>query len=250
MRSRCQAIHIKETSKIDEIFLAKTNDNIHKLNFIKKPVYKGDQKIYPTDKLKNVARPEIKNSVIVSSDGPRNSTLASIVSTFGFSSKDKNKRTCQSVIINKTKEYTPPIGNNVYFSDAAILSEGITNDRHQRIPEKDRYMPINDFLSQFFSQDDINNLELYHMLDIDYEKLEALKEKSLEFIDASSQAMIKMENVNSQELEQTEEVLIFFNKKLQELRENDINIQIFIQNIDKVVGIKYEKDGTRILFNK
>ena len=250
MRSRCPAIHIKETSKINELFLAKTNDNIHKLNFNKKPVFKGDIKTYPTDKLKNIARPETKHSIIVTNDTPRNSTLASIASTFGFGNKDKNKRACQSVMVSKTKEYTPPIGNNVYFSDNAILSEGICNDRHLRLPEKDRYMPINDFLSQLFSQDDINNLELYHMLDIDYEKLEALKEKSLEFIDASSHALIKMEDENHQDLEQTEEVLIFFNKKLQELRENDINIQIFIQNIDKVVGIKYEKDGTRILFNK
>jgi hypothetical protein len=98
-------------------------------------------------------------------------------------------------------------------------------------------MSMSTFLGQMTSIEDINNLELYHMLDIDYEKLEQLKKKSLEFIEASS-------NLNY------DQVLIFFNNKLQELRQNDINLQIFIQNIEKVRGIRYEKDGVKVYFKK
>ena len=234
MRPRNHCSHNKDSNGVEETFIARTNGTTG-VNFKTKPIFKGVKKSFITDSNKNALRPP-KTSLIVSEE----SSSRFFASLFGFSDTKKNKTS--STFIPRNQDYCPPIGENCYFSDKAVLSKGISPYRHLKLPEKESVMQMSSFLSQFNTQEDINNLELTHMLDIDYEKLEELKEKSLEFIDASTLSLETYVN------EGDEDILVFFTQKLQELRENDINIQIFIQNIEKVHGIKYEKDGARIYF--
>ena len=44
------------------------------------------------------------------------------------------------------------------------------------------------------------------------------------------------------------ELLLFFSQKLQELQSNEINLQIFVNNLEKVKGIGYSNNGMKIFF--
>ena len=189
---------------------------------------------------------------------------------FGGSSEseDKKKNSTTNIrnSINSLSHINVPnLGENIYFSNKGVITSGIFSDKNNPysynpnpfilnnntnnykytvIEHNTENKPMNvpNFLNQYFSQEDLDKLELSHMTDIDYEKLEELKEKSIEFIDATSHI------ANHDEDETSVSLAVFFNEKLNELKENEINMQIFIQNLDKVSGISYEKNGCRIYF--
>lgn len=230
MRSRIQSLYIKDINKVEEIILAKLDINDSKIGKLSnKPTFKGDKKVFITEE---IAKAEEEKRQIVEVDPNANKSV--FKKFFGFSSSDVPKVPPKEV---KTFEYYAYVGGNIYFSDNGVISDELMRNKTIKPLEKNKVMSMSTFLGQMTSIEDINNLELYHMLDIDYEKLEQLKKKSLEFIEASS-------NLNY------DQVLMFFNNKLQELRQNDINLQIFIQNIDRVRGIRYEKDGVKVYFKK
>ena len=243
MRHRSQAIYNKEFNLVEETFIA--NDKEKNLIIDKKPTFVGSNKTYPSDKfnksIKITSQP--KTSVI---DIP----ISSLASIFGLNKKNKTENLkSSSVFVNREEEFQPPIGNNAFFSDKANITTNIIQNRHLKPLEKEKYMPINQFLSQFVSQDDINKIELYHMLDIDYENLEILKAKCKEFKEASSHLNLKLNQGQSEEKGiNSSENTIFFEKILSELSKNEENIQKFIQNIDKVKGISYDKGGAKVYF--
>jgi len=47
-----------------------------------------------------------------------------------------------------------------------------------------------------------------------------------------------------------EELVIFFDQKLQEMRINEINLKIFVSNIEKVSGISYNTNGMNVYFKQ
>lgn len=257
LRPRSLTIYTKFPDEVHETFLAKQNheefiktlqefkqqsDNISvstnvtngsfNLSADKKPKFKGDKKKFPSEPFHK-------------SEKQRTSGFLS----GGFSLKNLLGRSSTTSTPQEIKPYSPPIGENVYFSDKAFLTAEFGKDRHLKQPEPILPMNIATFLGQYVTQDDLNHLELRDMTDIDNEKLEELKEKSVEFIDATSHMMLKQEESGDLDANQ-EELVMFFNEKLQELRANDINIQIFIQNLQHVTGISYEKNGARIYFKK
>jgi len=93
----------------------------------------------------------------------------------------------------------------------------------------------------------VRNLELQDVLDVDYEKLEELKYKATEFIDATS---ILMEEKQGIDIESESQLLKFFSQKLEEMLNNEINLQIFVNNIEKLRGVSYSNNGVKLYFKK
>lgn len=87
------------------------------------------------------------------------------------------------------------------------------------------------------------------ILDIDYEKLEELKIKATDFIDATSILIDEKEKLN-QNSQSEQDLVLFFSQKLQEMLNNEINLQIFVNNIEKVRGISYSNNGVKVYFQK
>lgn len=115
------------------------------------------------------------------------------------------------------------------------------------IEEHVQIMDLHKFLYQFKNEEEVRNLEIQDLLDIDYEKLEELKDKAKEFIDATS---IMIEEKAGQDTQSESDLLLFFSQKLQELLNNEINLQIFVNNLEKVKGISYSNNGIKVFFNK
>jgi len=81
------------------------------------------------------------------------------------------------------------------------------------IESYNQVIDFQNFLYQFKYEDEVQALEIQDLLDIDYEKLKELKVKALEFIDATSY-LIQEKNKES-EANAEEELVLFFNEKLQ-----------------------------------
>jgi len=109
-------------------------------------------------------------------------------------------------------------------------------------------MDLKTFFS-YYSEKDFEKLELNNLLDIDYEKLEELKCKAKEFIDATS-VLIAEKKAENKNTEEEEQLSIFFIKKLEEILENKLNIHRFVNNIEKVNTLSYSNNGIKVNFKK
>jgi hypothetical protein len=238
-RARFEVIYIKDPDQVKQIsqtklakekyyeFLKKTieiNTNLdnqeieNQIKNIPKPKYKGDIKTFPFFKEKKKENKSLRQSIFQS---------------LGFSSNKEEKS-------NNNKDYP------ILFNPKANIKEGFCKSSLKEIEVTQTPMKLDHFLGQFTNEKDMGSLELNQILDIDYAKLEILKNKALEFIDATSHVLENEKDKDSS----VEELVIFFNEKLQQIRANDINIQIFIQNLERVNGICYEPNGAKIVFKR
>jgi hypothetical protein len=83
----------------------------------------------------------------------------------------------------------------------------------------------------------------------------SLKAKAEEFTDATSTLLEdKLKNNNNSNdnvsTEAEEELMNFFMEKLNEMKQNEINVQIFIDNLERVKGISYSQNSTKIYYKK
>jgi hypothetical protein len=246
-RARFEVVYIKDPDQIKQInetklarekyhdFLKKTQEvnsnlenqdsNINSIDLenqiknIPKPKFKGDNKTFPFFKEKKKESKSIRQSIFQS---------------LGFSSNKEEKN------VSNEKEYP------ILFNSKATIKEGFSKSSLKEIETPQIPMKLDHFLGQFTNEKDMGSLELNQILDIDYAKLEILKKKALEFIDATSHVLENEKDNDSS----VEELVIFFNEKLQQIRANDINIQIFIQNLERVNGICYEPNGAKIVFKR
>lgn len=74
-----------------------------------------------------------------------------------------------------------------------------------------------------------------------------MKEKTSELIDATS-LLISEKAKLEEDFTPEEDIVIFFDQKLQEMRINEINLKIFVNNIEKVSGISYNVNGVKVYF--
>ena len=91
-------------------------------------------------------------------------------------------------------------------------------------------------------------MEIQDLLDTEYDQLEDLKDKCKDHFDNTNYIVQKMKQTVKNPEE--EHLLLFFTKKLQELSVNENNIQIFMNNIDKVESLSYNNNGTKVYFYK
>ena len=136
----------------------------------------------------------------------------------------------------------------MFFHEKGSIVNDFEKSNLDYIEAEEQKMDIREFFANY-TEKDIDKLELHNLLDIDYEKLEELKEKALEFIDASSLVIQEKKNEDKTSDEE-EELSTFFLKKLEEIIGNKLNIQIFINNIEKVNSLSYSNKGVKVYFKK
>lgn len=192
---------------------------------IKKPIFKGDVKTYPNFKNVN-QRPKKKTGF-----------RASLMNTFGFGSKEEKTD-------SKINDYHP-----IYFNSKARIIENFSESKINNIENPLTPMGIEDFLAQFSIEEEVIKLDINQLLDIDNKKLKELMKQAEEFIDATSYLITEKEK-NGQDVNTEDALLQFYVEKLNELKENEIQMQVCLQNLDKVEGIQYEKDGAKLFFKK
>ena len=78
---------------------------------------------------------------------------------------------------------------------------------------------------------------------MDLEKIGDLKDKVTEYSQITSDLIEKSEDDDGKE-----ELLVFLSEKFNELKRNEINTQIFINNIDLVNSLCFGKNKTEVHF--
>lgn len=135
----------------------------------------------------------------------------------------------------------------MYLNEKAQFFENFDRTQVEEIERHNQIINFYKFLQQFKTEEEIQNLELQDILDIDYDKLNEIKEKSLEFIDAASLLGEEFDK-QGKDIENISELLFFFSNKLNEMKSNQINLQIFTDNLDRVKGIHYTTNGVKVFF--
>ncbi len=102
-------------------------------------------------------------------------------------------------------------------------------------------MDFSNFLAAFKNEDELDKLEIQDLLNLDYEKVGELKEKAWNFIETAS-ALEK-------EKEEKDELVVFLCEKLNDIKRNEINIQVFVNNIESVDSICYSGNKAEVYFN-
>ena len=133
--------------------------------------------------------------------------------------------------------------------EKAQIIDGFNRSLVNDIDASIQIINFTSFLYEFKNEEEIQNLELQDLLDVDYEKLEELKEKTSELIDATSM-LISEKDKMGEDTQGEVDIVIFFDQKLQELRQNEFNLKIFVNNIEKVSGISYNVNGVKVYFKR
>lgn len=136
---------------------------------------------------------------------------------------------------------------NILFHERAKIVGNLDKKNVGDIEPYTQIINFNNFLYQF-EENEVPKLEIQDLLDTEYEHLEDLKDKCKEYYDYTDRIVQDKKRTVSHPDE--EHLLLFFTNKLEELQANENNIQIFMNNIDKVESLSYSKNGTKVYFYK
>lgn len=209
-------------------------------------VIKKRQEIKTDDEISNPFSQNHHNNNIVNSDNSDCNKLLIRQSLKNFSNLKLSSQK-KPELKNFKKEFPSNSKQVLFLHEKAQFIGNFDRSMVKDIEPHNQIIDFNKFLLQFQTEEEIRNLELQDILDIDYEKLDEIKNKALEFIDATSLLMDENEKLG-QNTESESELLLFFSQKLQELQSNEINLQIFVNNLEKVKGIGYSNNGMKIFF--
>jgi hypothetical protein len=151
------------------------------------------------------------------------------------------------VFKNIEKKYPSKLSKNMFIHERGQIMNCFNKAIVGDIDKHTQVIDFEKFLHQFKNEEEIRNLELVDILDIDYDKLNEIKTKATDFIDVTSSVIYEMEQ-KGEPTESELDLIMFFYQKIEEIKSNEINIQIFANNLEMVRGVSYNNNGVRIFF--
>jgi hypothetical protein len=140
------------------------------------------------------------------------------------------------------KDYNTKDDKPIMFHERAKIVNTLNKKYIGDIEQYSQHVDFQSFLSIFKNEDEINDLEIQDLLNLDFERIGELKERASGLIEASTQ--VKENTLESDEL------LLFFCEKLNDLKRNEINVQLFVNNIHKVDSLVFSENKTQVYFNQ
>ena len=108
---------------------------------------------------------------------------------------------------------------------------------------------FNKLLLQLKNIEEVQTLTVKDLLDIDSDSLEDLKRKCQDFTDAAS--FLKEEKEKAGQIEEAksdDQFMQYLMNQYIEMQNNKINLDIAVNNIDKIKYLKYSDDGVKVYF--
>ena len=147
------------------------------------------------------------------------------------------------------KEYPSRSKKPLQLTTKAYLVQKIDRKGIEDIPAKEQMIDFNNFLLQFKSVEEIQELEVVDLLDIDSELLEDLKKKCKEFTDVASNLSEEKEKMGqTEEAKSDQQFMQYLTNQYVEMQNNKINLDIAVNNIEKIKGLQYSADGVKVYF--
>ena len=150
---------------------------------------------------------------------------------------------------NKPKEYTCKSKKPIQLTTRAYLVQKIDRKGIEDIPQKDQMIDFNKLLSQFKSIDEIESLRVSDLFDIDSDLLEDLKKKCKSFTNAASYLSEEKEKAGqTEEAKSDQQFMQYLMNQDLEMQNNKINLDIVVNNIEKIKSLKYSDEGVKVYF--
>ena len=133
------------------------------------------------------------------------------------------------------------------FHSKGFLIQGFDRKNVEEIQEHKQKIDFLHLLSLIKDVNEVNDLEVVDLLDVDAALIGELEEKCLDFIGAA--ADIASQKASSTEEDQENEAFMMYLTTLRtEMNQNNINLQILLDNLDKVKHLQYSKNGVQVYF--
>jgi hypothetical protein len=140
------------------------------------------------------------------------------------------------------KEYITKDDKPIMFHERARVVNTLNKKYIGDIEQYSQHVDFQTFLSIFKNEEEIDAFEIQDLLNLDFERIGELKGRATELLEASTQL-----KENTQE---SDELLLFFCDKMNDLKRNEINVQLFVNNIHKVDSLVFSENKTQVYFNQ
>ena len=149
----------------------------------------------------------------------------------------------------QAKDYPSKSKKPLQLTTKAYLVQKIDRKGIDDIPSKEQMIDFNKLLLQFKSVEEIEQLNVVDLLDIDSKLLEDLKKKCRDFTDAASYLSEKKEkNGQTEEAKSDQQFMQYLMNQYIEMQNNSINLDIAVNNIEKIKSLQYSADGVKVFF--
>ena len=149
----------------------------------------------------------------------------------------------------KPKEFPSKSKKPLQLTTKAYLVQKIDRKGIEDIQPKEQMIDFNKLLLQFKSVQEVEALQVSDLLDIDADLLEDLKKKCQDFTDAASYLSDEKEKAGqSEEAKSDQQFMQYLMNQYIEMQNNKINLDIAVNNIEKIKALKYSDDGVKVYF--
>ena len=150
---------------------------------------------------------------------------------------------------NKPKEYPSKAKKPLQLTTKAFLVQKIDRKTIEDIPQKEQMIDFNKLLVQFKSLEELQQLEVSNLLGIDANLLDNLKQKCQDFTDAAAYLSEEKEKAGqAEEAKSDQQFMQYLMNQYIEMQNNKINLDIAVNNIEKIKSLKYSDDGVKVYF--
>ena len=147
------------------------------------------------------------------------------------------------------KEFPSKTKKPLQITTKGYLYQKIDKRFVEEIQPKEQMIDFNKLLLQFKSPEEIQSLSVKDLLDIDSDMLEELKKKCQDFTNAASNLSEEKERANQiEEAKSDQQFMQYLMDQYVKMQDNSINLDIAVNNIDKIKALQYNDDGVKVYF--
>ena len=147
-----------------------------------------------------------------------------------------------------TKEFPSKSKKPLQLTTKAYFVQRIDRKGIEDIQPNQQKIDFNKLLLQFKAEE-IQDLQVADILDIDADLLETLKEKCRAFTDAASYLSEEKEKAGqTEEAKSDQQFMQYLMNQYIEMQNNKINLDIAVNNIEKIKSLNYSDDGVKVYF--
>jgi len=150
---------------------------------------------------------------------------------------------------NEPKEFPTKNKKPLKLTQKAYLSQKIERKNIEELQDKEQTIDFNKFLLQFKSLDEVKKLTISDLFGVDGPKLEELKQKCRDFTnDTSLLSEEKSKAGDTEQAEKDQKLMNYFMEQYVQMQDNRINVDIVVDNIDKIKELKYNDKVVSVYF--
>ena len=149
----------------------------------------------------------------------------------------------------KTKEFPSKTKKPLQLSTKAYLVQKIDRKGIEDIQPKEQMIDFNKLLLQFKNIEEVQSLQVKDLLDIDADLLEDLKKKCQDFTNAAAYLSEEKEKAGqAEEAKSDQQFMQYLMNQYILIQNNKINLDIAVNNIEKIKSLKYNDEGVKVYF--